>query len=85
MAGEKNPPHFNTFENVAYDVFPGLGVFREHFIKLGAEKVNLAGSGPVLFTIVQNLSSAKDLYKQLEKQRMNPIISKTIDRIENIG
>ena len=76
-SGEKIPPLFNTFENIAYDVFPGLGVFREHFIKLGAEKVHLAGSGPVLFTVVTDLSAAEDLYRQLEKQRMNPILSKT--------
>ena len=83
-AGEKNLPLFNTFENVGYDVFPGLGVFREHFIKLGAEKVHLAGSGPVLFTVVPDLAAAEDLHRQLEKQRMNPIISKTVSEIEKI-
>jgi 4-diphosphocytidyl-2-C-methyl-D-erythritol kinase len=82
--GSKTPPLFNTFENVAYDVFPGLDVFKEHFIKLGAEKVHLAGSGPVLFTVVPNLTAAGDLYRQLEKQRMNPIVAKTTDEIEKI-
>lgn len=78
------PPLFNTFENVAYSVFAGLTVFKEHFIKLGAEKVHLAGSGPVLFTVVADLAAAEDLYRQLEKQRMNPIITKTISGIEKI-
>ncbi|MBN2076288.1 MAG: 4-(cytidine 5'-diphospho)-2-C-methyl-D-erythritol kinase [Dehalococcoidales bacterium] len=83
-SGEIIPPLFNTFENTAYDVFPGLDVFKEHFLKLGAEKVHLAGSGPVLFTVVPDLAAAEDLYRQLEKQRMNPIISKTVSKIEKI-
>ena len=83
-SGKEIPPLFNTFENVAYDIFPGLDVFKEHFLKLGAEKVHLAGSGPVLFSIVPNLSAAENLYRQLEKQRMNPIIAKTVSGIEKI-
>jgi 4-diphosphocytidyl-2-C-methyl-D-erythritol kinase len=75
--GREAPPLFNTFENTAYEVYPGLDVFKKHFIKLGAEKVHLAGSGPVLFTVVPNLTAAGDLYRQLEKQRMNPIVAKT--------
>lgn len=84
-AGVEIPSLFNTFENVVYKVFPELDVFKEHFLKLGAKKVHLAGSGPVLFTIVPNLSAAEDLHRQLEKQRMKPIIAKTIKGIENIG
>ncbi|UCC17805.1 MAG: hypothetical protein JSU58_04440 [Dehalococcoidales bacterium] len=76
---------FNTFENVAYEMFPGLSVFKEHFLKLGAENVHLAGSGPVLFTVVENLEAAEDLCRQLQKQRMNPLITKTINGIEKIN
>jgi 4-diphosphocytidyl-2-C-methyl-D-erythritol kinase len=83
-SGKEIPSLFNTFENVAYDVFPGLDVFKEHFLKLGAEKVHLAGSGPVLFAIIPNFSSAEILFRQLEKQQMNPIIAKTVKGIENI-
>lgn len=83
--GGETPPLFNTFENVAYSVFPGLDVFKEHFLKLGAQNVHLAGSGPVLFTVVPNLAAAEDLYSQLDKQRMNPIIAETVDGIENTG
>jgi 4-diphosphocytidyl-2-C-methyl-D-erythritol kinase len=75
--GRETPPLFNTFENVAYDVYPGLDVFKEHFLKLGVKKVHLAGSGPVLFTVVPDLTAAQNLFKQLEKQRMNPIVAKT--------
>ncbi|MFC1947194.1 4-(cytidine 5'-diphospho)-2-C-methyl-D-erythritol kinase [Chloroflexota bacterium] len=83
-SGKEIAPLFNTFENVAYEMFPRLDVFKDHFIKLGAEKVHLAGSGPVLFTVVTNLTAAEGLYKQLDKQRMNPIIAKAVTGIEII-
>jgi 4-diphosphocytidyl-2-C-methyl-D-erythritol kinase len=83
-SGGAIPSLFNTFENVAYKVFPGLNVFKDHFIKLGAENVHLAGSGPVLFTVVPDLTSAEDLYIQLEKQQMYPVIAKTDKGIEKI-
>ena len=84
ISGKELPSLFNTFENVAYRVFPGLDVFKDHFLKLGENRVYLAGSGPVLFTIVPDLAAAENMYRQLEKQRMNPIIAKTVKGIENI-
>ncbi len=84
-SGGEIPSLFNTFENVAFTKFPGLNVFREHFIKLGAERVHLAGSGPVLFTVVKDMAEAEGLYNQLEKQQMNPVIAKTVNGIEKIA
>jgi 4-diphosphocytidyl-2-C-methyl-D-erythritol kinase len=77
-SGDVIPPLFNTFENIAFEVFPGLDVFKEHFLKLGAAKVHLGGSGPVLFTVVRDKNAAEELYRQLEKQQMKPLIAKTI-------
>jgi 4-diphosphocytidyl-2-C-methyl-D-erythritol kinase len=72
----------NTFENVAFTVFPGLDVAREHFLKLGAVDVHLAGSGPVLFTLVEDRVKAEELYALLHSQRLNPVIAETISDIE---
>jgi 4-diphosphocytidyl-2-C-methyl-D-erythritol kinase len=83
-SGGEVPPLFNTFENVAYEQFHGLDVFREHFLKLGAESVHLAGSGPVLFTVMKDKSMAEDLYIQLDKQRMNPVLSRIVSGIEKV-
>jgi len=69
---------FNTFENVAFDIFPGLGTAREHFIKIGATDVHLAGSGPALFTIVTEKSRAEALYSLLQGQRMTPFLAETV-------
>ena len=59
---------FNTFENVAFDQFPGLEVYKEHFVKLGAPDVHLAGSGPALFTMIKDKAEAEKLYGYLQKQ-----------------
>ncbi|MFC1981581.1 hypothetical protein ACFLVN_05015 [Chloroflexota bacterium] len=61
---------FNTFENVAFAVFSGLDVYRQHFIKLGAPHVHLAGSGPTLFTLLKDKAKAEDLYDRCKNQGM---------------
>lgn len=69
---------FNTFENVAFSLFPGLGVAREHFIKLGADTVHLAGSGPALFTVLPDKTRAEELYSLLQWQQMSPYLAETV-------
>ena len=69
---------FNTFENVAFSLFPGLGAAREHFIKLGASGVHLAGSGPALFSIMSDKNQAEALCSQLERQQMSPYLAETL-------
>lgn len=61
---------FNTFENVAYTKYSGLKAYREHIIKLGAESVHLAGSGPALFTLLRDKAKAEDLYTRCKSQGM---------------
>jgi 4-diphosphocytidyl-2-C-methyl-D-erythritol kinase len=68
---------FNTFENVAFDYFPGLKVYWEHFIKLGAPNVRLAGSGPALFTMLKNRAQAEDLYTRCQQQGMEAYLAET--------
>jgi 4-diphosphocytidyl-2-C-methyl-D-erythritol kinase len=68
---------FNTFENVAYDLFPGLGVYKEHLIKLGAPGVHIAGSGPALFTVFNEKNEAADLYRRCTDQRMKVFLENT--------
>ena len=68
---------FNTFENVAFDQFPGLKVYKEHFIKLGASNVHLAGSGPALFTLVEDRAGAERLYENLQKQNLESYLAET--------
>jgi len=61
---------FNTFENVAFDFFQGLNVYKEHLIKLGAPNVHLAGSGPVLYCVFQRKVQTQELFQRMKDQRM---------------
>jgi 4-diphosphocytidyl-2-C-methyl-D-erythritol kinase len=69
---------FNTFENVAFDQFSGLKVYKEHFIKLGAPNIHLAGSGPALFTLVEDKVEAEKLYENLQKQGLECYLAETL-------
>jgi 4-diphosphocytidyl-2-C-methyl-D-erythritol kinase len=68
---------FNTFENVAFEQFPGLEVYKEHFLKLGAPGVHLAGSGPALFSLVEDRAEAGTLYESLQKQNVECYLAET--------
>ncbi len=69
---------FNTFENVAFDVFSAeLKTYRAHLLKLGAPDVHLAGSGPTLFTLLKDKSQAEDLYTRCRDQEMETYLART--------
>lgn len=69
---------FNTFENIAFEYFEGLAVYKEHLIKLGAPHVHVAGSGPTLFSVLGNKSKAQDLYKLYQDQGFKAILAGTL-------
>jgi len=71
---------FNTFENVAFARFSGLEVYRKHIIKLGAPHVHLAGSGPALFTLLNDKAKAEDLYTRCKQQGMEVYMVGTVGR-----
>ena len=76
---------FNTFENVAFTRFSELGVSRSHLVKMGARDVLLAGSGPALFTMVENKAQAEGLYSLLQKERLEPYLAETLDALDQTG
>ena len=69
---------FNTFENVAFEQYPGLDAFRQHFLQLGAPDVHLAGSGPALYTLLERRSEAEELCTRLQHQNMDPYLTETL-------
>ena len=76
---------FNTFENVAFDFFPELEVYKGHFIKLGAPYVHLAGSGPALFTLVEDKAQAEGIYKNLQQQGLECYLTETLAAIKRVA
>lgn len=75
---------FNAFENVAFEQFPGLEVYKEHFLKLGAPVVHLAGSGSALFTLVEDRAEAERLYENLQKQGVESYLAETLAAMKEI-
>jgi len=77
--GDCDPaPLFNTFESVAFELFPGLRAFREHLLKLGAPHVHLAGSGPAVFTLLADAAQANDLYALYRQQNIEAYLAETL-------
>jgi 4-diphosphocytidyl-2-C-methyl-D-erythritol kinase len=69
---------FNTFENVAFDVFKGLRDYQDRLIKLGASDVHLAGSGPTLFSVFKYKSRAEALYQRCQAEGMKSYLAATL-------
>ncbi|MCK4368064.1 MAG: 4-(cytidine 5'-diphospho)-2-C-methyl-D-erythritol kinase [Dehalococcoidales bacterium] len=75
---------FNTFENVAFEFFPGLKVYKEHFTQLGASHVHLTGSGPALFTMLEDKAQAEDLYTRCQQQGLESYLADTMASLERV-
>jgi len=73
---------FNTFENVTFTPLSKIDTYRSHAVKVGAPSVHLAGSGPTLYTLLEDRTQAKELYIRLQQQRMQPYLVETLASIE---
>jgi len=73
---------FNVLADVALENFAGLGGYREQFLKTGAQQVYLAGSGPALFTLIENKAQAEKIYRRLQKQGFESYLTDTLDVID---
>ena len=69
---------FNIFERVAFAAFPGLEGHWQHFLDYGADNVHLAGSGPTLFTLVQDEDKGKELYHSLSEEGLEVYLVQTV-------
>jgi 4-diphosphocytidyl-2-C-methyl-D-erythritol kinase len=68
---------FNTFENIAFEYFPGLNVYKEHLVKMGAPHVHIAGSGPALFSMFKDKTKAVELCTMCKNQGMKAYLAVT--------
>lgn len=75
-------PLFNVFEQVAEDVYVGLGRWRRRFLELGAANIHLAGSGPTLFSLSSNRAQAERLYRSLVAEGLEAYLVRTVMRHE---
>jgi 4-diphosphocytidyl-2-C-methyl-D-erythritol kinase len=75
---------FNTFENVTFTRSSKLSVYRSHIIKIGAPNVHLAGSGPALFSLLEDRDEADDLLTRIQQQGMECYLTDTAAAVEPV-
>ncbi len=84
-AGEFSPSLlFNVFEQTAFSHFAGLKEYRELFLAAGASDVHLAGSGPALFTLLEDKTQAEQLYLRLRQQKLECYLTDTLSPREGV-
>ncbi|MBN1691669.1 MAG: 4-(cytidine 5'-diphospho)-2-C-methyl-D-erythritol kinase [Dehalococcoidia bacterium] len=73
---------FNVFEKVMSAAYPGLDMYINEFCLAGASKVHLAGSGPVLFTMLNGNRQASDIHAALLARKLEAYIVTSVERRE---
>jgi len=75
---------FNVFDRIAPAQFAGLNKYREQMMSLGAPDVHLAGSGPALFTLLEDKARAEELYHRFQQQGWEAYFAETVAEIDKI-
>lgn len=73
---------FNVFEAVAFDIFPELDKYKEIFEQAVDLPVHLTGSGPCLFTPVQNKEKANKVCLSMQKRGLECYVVTSLPRGE---
>lgn len=79
------PDLYNVFERVAGQVFGGIDWYKEQFYLAGASRVNMAGSGPVLFSMETDKTAAEQIVQRLKQQGLKAILAHTLDSLGPAG
>lgn len=73
---------YNAFEGVAYEVFQGLGAYRDAFLEAGVRRVHLAGSGPALFVMSPDVGAARAVHDRLKPPGGQKMLVRTLTATE---
>jgi len=73
---------FNVFDDVAAESFSGLEEYRQQFLESGVTSVHLAGSGPALFTLVEDKVQAERIYRKLQQSGQESYLAETLSAID---
>jgi 4-diphosphocytidyl-2-C-methyl-D-erythritol kinase len=57
---------YNVFDHVVSEAYPGLDRYFDLLRKAGAREIHLAGSGPVIFTALQDEKKAREIYGRVK-------------------
>jgi 4-diphosphocytidyl-2-C-methyl-D-erythritol kinase len=73
---------YNAFDTLALKAYPGLETCRDTFKQAGAGKICLAGSGPVLFTLLDNKRRAEEMVEKLRSMKLMALAIRSLKRSE---
>jgi len=71
---------YNIFESVAFEIFQTIGDYRERFLAAGADWVHLVGSGPTLYTLIEDRQKAEVLRQNLTNQGLKCYLAQTLEQ-----
>ena len=71
---------YNAFDSIAFEMYEGMEWYWKQFMSAGASEVHLAGSGPMLFTLLPDRRRAEELHRSLLDLGLETYIVKTISR-----
>ena len=69
---------FNIFENVAFDIYPGLDPVRRLMLNMNVPNIHLAGSGPALFSLFRDKKNAEESCSRLMDQKLESYLVETL-------
>jgi len=76
---------YNVFENFACDSFKGLDEYYQKFLQAGSRSIHLAGSGPILLTVVKKRAQAHKIYTALKMQGLEAYLVETLEGIKPLN
>jgi 4-diphosphocytidyl-2-C-methyl-D-erythritol kinase len=68
---------YNVFDDIGFSSLDVLEQYRERFLAAGASHVHLAGSGPALFTLVEDRCEGEEIYRRLTEQKVETYLVET--------
>lgn len=74
---------FNAFDSVAADAFDGIELYKTLFSEEGAIDIHLAGSGPTLYTLVEDKERADQICLKLRKKGLESYLVQTVSSMED--
>jgi 4-diphosphocytidyl-2-C-methyl-D-erythritol kinase len=66
---------YNVFDSIGMRYFSGLREYRRQFSEAGAIDIHLAGSGPTLFTLLQDEVKAGEIQKKIQQQGLETCLA----------
>lgn len=75
----------NAFDDVAPQVYEGIGQYRRKMLAAGAQDVHLSGAGPTLFSLCEDEEEAAGIHRRLIAEDLNAYLTLTSGHIRGSG